>query len=342
MEYLYYYSVHTTVGEKKSKVRKICHNTQSQISTKMNLSAVDVEETRKRANLRVLQRIDKQIIDTIGVATHVVLYEFRTAENQWDKCNMEGSLFVTKRSEAPRFKLVVLNRNSTHNLEVPIRASFQVQLREPYIIFRDAEAPIRGLWFHDDEERNKMSELLQKVKRSISHVAELEKKADPNISYAQKVNATKKIPKPQPEKENGTSTNSMNTQDAAAALMGALSITPQSSTSPSPHIPMAQSLQQAMINSNPVPPVEQPRIPPAIPNHKTIVFDRKSLQLSLLSLIQDDRFLDLIHAQYLKVAHARANREQQQQQQQLNQQHQQQQQQQNYHFSSQPQQPPPN
>lgn len=36
--------------------------------------------------------------------------------------------------------------------------------------------------------------------------------------------------------------------------------------------------------------------------------DKKSLQLALLSLIQDDRFLDLIHAQYLKVAHARANR----------------------------------
>mmetsp|Transcript_43959 Transcript_43959/g.126936 ORF Transcript_43959/g.126936 Transcript_43959/m.126936 type:complete len:225 (-) Transcript_43959:336-1010(-) len=36
--------------------------------------------------------------------------------------------------------------------------------------------------------------------------------------------------------------------------------------------------------------------------------DKKSLQLALLSLIQDERFLDLLHAQYLKVAHARANR----------------------------------
>mmetsp|Transcript_15978 Transcript_15978/g.24866 ORF Transcript_15978/g.24866 Transcript_15978/m.24866 type:complete len:142 (+) Transcript_15978:93-518(+) len=43
--------------------------------------------------------------------------------------------------------------------------------------------------------------------------------------------------------------------------------------------------------------------------------DKKSLQLALLSLIQDERFLDLIHAQYLKVASSRAQREQQQQQQ---------------------------
>jgi hypothetical protein len=30
--------------------------------------------------------------------------------------------------------------------------------------------------------------------------------------------------------------------------------------------------------------------------------------LALLSLIQDDRFLDLLHAQYLKVHHARTSR----------------------------------
>jgi hypothetical protein len=32
--------------------------------------------------------------------------------------------------------------------------------------------------------------------------------------------------------------------------------------------------------------------------------DKKSLQLALLSLIQEDRFLDLLHAQYLKVVRA--------------------------------------
>uniref|UniRef100_A0A6U0A8G6 mRNA-decapping enzyme C-terminal domain-containing protein n=1 Tax=Pseudo-nitzschia delicatissima TaxID=44447 RepID=A0A6U0A8G6_9STRA len=38
------------------------------------------------------------------------------------------------------------------------------------------------------------------------------------------------------------------------------------------------------------------------------ILDKKSLQLALLSLIQDERFLDLIHAQYLKVHNARASR----------------------------------
>ena len=40
----------------------------------------------------------------------------------------------------------------------------------------------------------------------------------------------------------------------------------------------------------------------------TMVLDKKNLQLALMSLIQDERFLDLIHAQYVKVAQARANK----------------------------------
>jgi hypothetical protein len=38
----------------------------------------------------------------------------------------------------------------------------------------------------------------------------------------------------------------------------------------------------------------------------TFVLDKKSLQLTLLSLIQDDRFIDLVHSQYLKVVRTRA------------------------------------
>jgi len=37
-----------------------------------------------------------------------------------------------------------------------------------------------------------------------------------------------------------------------------------------------------------------------------MILDKKNLQLTLLSLVQDERFMDLIHAQYIKVAKARA------------------------------------
>ena len=320
-------------------------------------------EARKRANLRSLQRIDKHTIDIIGVATHVVLYEFLLDHNQWDKCNVEGSLFLTKRNETPRFQLVVLNRNSTENLEVPIHPGFQMQLNEPYLIFKnegegggsgDSGQRIRGLWFHDAEERKTIFGLLQRVVKNAIHVTELEKKADTNLnanpnvtlSYAQKVamktggsgeqvSGVNKARQVQGNSHSQVTKRQMQAQDAAAALMGALSITPSNTQLHAAHAPLtastsktqshiSPSLPSNVASSNPTTAatvsstatastpssVGNPTHPSTSShNQKTIVFDKKSLQLSLLSLIQDERFLDLIHAQYLKVAHARANRD---------------------------------
>ena len=274
-------------------------------------------EERKRANLRVLQRCDKRIIDIIGLATHVFLYEFSTSENQWKKCNVEGSLFLAKRDEAPWFKMVVLNRNSTQNLEVEINTSFQMQLNEPYLIFRDAAtyasgatARIRGLWFHDGNERNTIYSLLEKA---VQDATQLEKQ-QPNSPIQQQHQQEHQSVKKNLYTRHHTETVS-NTNDAAVALMNALSISqPQnhisshnSSSLPESKIEKQSETKSSLpINVAPLAP-EPTSTSNHLPNHN-IVFDKKSLQLSLLSLIQDDRFLDLIHAQYLKVAHARANR----------------------------------
>ena len=48
------------------------------------------EEAKRAANLRALQKNDKDIADIIGSATHVVLYEFNTQSNAWENCNVEG------------------------------------------------------------------------------------------------------------------------------------------------------------------------------------------------------------------------------------------------------------
>jgi len=44
-------------------------------------------------------------------------------------------------------------------------------------------------------------------------------------------------------------------------------------------------------------------------SNQGVALDKKSLQLALLSLLQDDRFLELLHSQYLRVVHARAKKQ---------------------------------
>ena len=243
------------------------------------MAAVIDSETRRKANLRSLQRLDSNIVDLAITATHVVLYEFSNSKRTWEKKNIEGSLFITKRSDSPRFKLIVLNRSSNENLEVPITASFQMQVKEPYMIFRDGAASkgaeeIRGIWFHDGNERESIVSYLEQVVKSLVKIEEME--ASRGIETVEALPPDTKV-------------------DAGAALLATLNL---GSKSMSQSLESSNEPKQSSLESSSVP-------------SKNLVLDKKSLQLSLLSLIQDERFLDLIHAQYLKVLNARTAREQQ-------------------------------
>jgi mRNA-decapping enzyme 1B len=232
------------------------------------ISSSAIEEQRRVANMRGLQRHDKSIREIVGSASHVVLYEFSEKEQQWEKRNVEGSLFVTK-SVFDAYKVVILNRSSKENLDVAVTPNFQMQIREPYLIFRETASSILGIWFHDDDERTQVSNLLSNL------VADLAKKDPPSAP-----STPAPAPAPAPPVDAGA---------AASALLSPMTLDPNTSSSKSTPTgsgtttPSRKSQQQ--------------------PQQQTL--DKKSLQLALLSLVQDDRFLDLIHAQYVKVAHAR-------------------------------------
>jgi len=245
------------------------------------MATIDTE-TRRKANLRVLQRIDPNIVDLAITATHVVLYEFNDTERTWEKKHVEGSLFVTKRSDSPRFKLIVLNRSSMNNLEVAITESFQMQVKEPYMIFRDSstskagtDETIRGIWFYDGKERDQIASYLEQVMKSLVKIEEIKQDHSPKQALASK-------------------DEDIACQDAGAALLSTL-------TFGSNYDESASRPEQILGKQTAAPPSS---------TQKSLVLDKKSLQLSLLSLLQDERFLDLIHAQYLKVVHTRAARQQ--------------------------------
>ncbi|KAL3771230.1 hypothetical protein ACHAWO_005170 [Cyclotella atomus] len=244
------------------------------------MAAVIDSEIKRQANLRSLQRIDPKILDLCTTVSHVVLYEFSITKKTWEKNNIEGSLFVVKRQDNPIFKLVVLNRSSNENLEVPITSTFQMQKADVYLIFRDASntnEAVRGIWFHDGEERENFVRYVENVVKTMGKVEEMR--------------AKEREAKSPPE-------NIVGSNDAGAALLATLNLGKASNTEAaaqiesSPQNQLAAAVSAASLNSN-------------------LVLDKKSLQLSLLSLIQDERFLDLIHAQYIKVVNARNAREQQ-------------------------------
>ena len=218
------------------------------------------------------------------VCTHtVVLYFFHPTTQQWEKSLIEGSLSLVKVVDADsqtttttqKYLLIILNRNSPDNYKMEFTEDFQLQQSNPYLILKNyenqsKEATIRGIWFPNENERTKMNDLLMNVLNELKNPTVV-------VSAAAAALPTQ------------TPTQPIDRNAATAALFASLNIGGSTSTSSS----SSNSNSNSNSNANQQQQSQQPTL------------DKKSLQLSLLSLIQDERFLDLIHAQYLKVHNAR-------------------------------------
>uniref|UniRef100_A0A7R9WPS0 mRNA-decapping enzyme C-terminal domain-containing protein n=1 Tax=Craspedostauros australis TaxID=1486917 RepID=A0A7R9WPS0_9STRA len=246
------------------------------------------EMARKQANLRLLQRSDKGIADILGSATHVVLYNFQQSSGSWQKSNVEGSLFLAVRQAG--YVLLILNRNSPENYQVAVSRDFQLQNKDPYLIFKQEESGqtvIRGIWFPNSQERITVNNMLNQVLaqlRSAPAAAQQQQQVQQPAQPVQQVQPTAPAPT--------AATASPDNAAVAAATLGAL-LSPEA---------LGTNTNGALLNG----------VPASSPTRQASgtgpTLDKKSLQLALLSLIQDERFLDLLHAQYLKVAHARAHK----------------------------------
>ena len=234
------------------------------------------KEARKEANLRLLKRsVDPSIVDILGGATHVVLYHFRDDSQSWEKSDVEGPLSLAVRNgsiNSNKNVLVILNRNSSNNYTMDFTSDFQLQKSDPFLIFKN----------YDGADNNKATI------RGIWFPNDSER-ASMNDLLTRVLNTLKEAPPPAP-------TPAVDRNAATASLFAALNI---GGSSNSDTTAQSAPLQQRPSSNNSTP-THGTQQPPTL--------DKKSLQLALLSLIQDERFLDLLHAQYLKVHNARTSR----------------------------------
>ncbi|XP_063536232.1 mRNA-decapping enzyme 1B [Cydia strobilella] len=123
-------------------------------------------DTGLRMNFAALKRADPYAREIIDSATHVALYTFE--ENEWEKTNIEGALFVYSRNGEPYHSLVIMNRLNTNNLIEPVSKGIELQLKEPFLLYRNAKCCIYGIWFYDKDECVRVATKLNSlVKESI-------------------------------------------------------------------------------------------------------------------------------------------------------------------------------
>ncbi|XP_069359744.1 mRNA-decapping enzyme 1B [Maniola hyperantus] len=125
-------------------------------------------DTGLRMNFAALKRADPYAREIIDSATHVALYTFE--ENEWEKTNIEGALFVYSRNGEPYHSLVIMNRLNTNNLIEPVSKGIELQLKEPFLLYRNAKCRIYGIWFYDKDECVRVATKLNSLVKTPSEM----------------------------------------------------------------------------------------------------------------------------------------------------------------------------
>ncbi|XP_026864509.2 mRNA-decapping enzyme 1B isoform X1 [Electrophorus electricus] len=116
-------------------------------------------------SLAALQRQDPYINNIIDVASQVALYSFNNETNEWEKTDVEGTLFVYTRLASPKHGFTIMNRLSMDNLTEPITKDLDFQLQDPFLLYRNARLSIYGIWFYDKEDCQRIAELTKTLTR---------------------------------------------------------------------------------------------------------------------------------------------------------------------------------
>ncbi|XP_073400232.1 mRNA-decapping enzyme 1B isoform X2 [Dendrobates tinctorius] len=112
-------------------------------------------------SLAALRRQDPYIQSIVDVASQVALYTFSHKSNEWEKTDVEGTLFVYTRSASPQHGFTIMNRLSMENRTEPITKDLEFQLQDPFLLYRNARFLIYGIWFYSKEECQRIAELMK-------------------------------------------------------------------------------------------------------------------------------------------------------------------------------------
>merc|ERR1719263_1539154 len=110
--------------------------------------------------LETLQQTDPNIDHVVVHSKFVVVYMLHQDEPSpgWRKANIEGPVYLVRRRSAPRWQLLVKNQFSTNDLLDNLHPDWELDCQKNCVFYKveDPAKRIRGLWFHDDQERTKI------------------------------------------------------------------------------------------------------------------------------------------------------------------------------------------
>ncbi|GCB80567.1 hypothetical protein scyTo_0016254, partial [Scyliorhinus torazame] len=114
-------------------------------------------------SLSALKQNDPFISTIVDVTSQVALYTFNPKASEWEKTDVEGTLFVYTRSASPYHGFTIMNRLNMKNLVEPINKDLEFQLHDPFLLYRNSNLSIYSIWFYDKNDCQRIAQLMSKV-----------------------------------------------------------------------------------------------------------------------------------------------------------------------------------
>lgn len=126
-----------------------------------------LEQARYKGMLESLQQQDRDIEHIIVYSKFVVVYILQQdgPSTGWKKGNIEGPVYLVRRRSLPQYQLLVKNQFSSDDLLDNLHPNWELDCQQNYVFYKveDPSERVRGLWFHDDEERKKLEAAIEKT-----------------------------------------------------------------------------------------------------------------------------------------------------------------------------------
>merc|ERR1719271_1331129 len=128
-------------------------------------------DQRNRSLLESLQAGDDSIESIVIHSKFAVAYLLQQdgPSPGWRKANIEGPVYVVRRRALPRYQLLVKNQFSSTDMLDNLHPDWELDCQKNYVFYKieDATKRIRGLWFHDDKDRQDLEAQLGKFLEDI-------------------------------------------------------------------------------------------------------------------------------------------------------------------------------
>ncbi|VVA90489.1 unnamed protein product [Arabis nemorensis] len=256
------------------------------------------QNSTKVLNLTVLQRIDPNIEEILITAAHVTFYEFNIELSQWSRKDVEGSLFVVKRSAQPRFQFIVMNRRNTDNLVETLLGEFEYEVQGPYLLYRNEAQEVNGIWFYNIRECEEVASLFSRILNAYSKVNQKPKTPSSKSEFEELEAVPTMAVMDGPLEPSSTARDAPDDPAFVNYFSSALSLGNTSSASASgppyqssaiplqPHqptiAPLAAAAARPQIKSQPPMPSSSPMMPPPFGNNPDLISSNFNVHTDLV------------------------------------------------------------